>query len=60
MSLWDTIGEDYLRSLEKEPGGGFERDACKTFTLDQSAQYYREHYGVTALRGGDRGRRSTG
>lgn len=46
MSLWDTIGEDYLRSLEKEPVEDL-KETFKTFTLEQSAQYYREHYGVT-------------
>ena len=46
MSLWDTFGEDYLRSLGKEPHENL-TEAFKTFTLEQSAEYYREHYGVT-------------
>lgn len=46
MSLWDTLGADYLRSLGKEPV----EDLAKTFasfTLEEAAQYYRDHYGVT-------------
>lgn len=46
MSIWDTIGEDYLRSLGKEPREDL-KETFKTFTLEQSAQYYRDHYGVT-------------
>ena len=45
MSIWDTIGEDYLRSLGKEPREDL-KETFKTFTLEQSAQYYRDHYGV--------------
>ena len=40
MSIWDTIGEDYLRSLGKEPREDL-KETFKTFTLEQSAQYYR-------------------
>lgn len=46
MFIWDTIGEDYLRSLGKEP----HEDLKKTFmtlTLEEAAEYYRTHYGVT-------------
>lgn len=46
MFIWDTIGEDYLRSLGKEPRENL-KETFKTFTLEQSAHYYREHYGVT-------------
>ena len=46
MSLWDTFGEAYLRSLGKEPRENL-TETFKTFTLEQSAEYYREHYGVT-------------
>lgn len=46
MSIWDTIGEDYLRSLGIETRENL-RETFKTFTLEQSAWYYREHYGVT-------------
>ena len=45
MSLWDTFGEDYLRSLGKEPHENL-TETFKTFTLEESAEYYREHYGV--------------
>ena len=46
MFIWDTIGEEYLRSLGKEP----HEDLKETFmmlTLEEAAEYYREHYGVT-------------
>ena len=46
MHLWDTIGEVYLRSLGKTPREDLKK-TFKTFTLEQSAQYYRVHYGVT-------------
>ena len=46
MSLWDTFGEDYLRLLGKEPHEDL-TETFKTFTLAQSAEYYRTHYGVT-------------
>ena len=46
MSIWDAIGEDYLCSLGIEPRENL-RETFKTFTLEQSAGYYKEHYGVT-------------
>ncbi len=46
MSIWDTIGRDYLRSLGIEPKENL-AETFKTFTLEQSAEYYRTHYGVT-------------
>ena len=45
MFIWDTIGEVYLRSLDIEPRENL-AEAFKTFTLEQAAEYYREHYGV--------------
>ncbi len=45
MFIWDTVAEDYLRSLGKEPKENL-RETFKTFTLFQSAEYYREHYGI--------------
>ena len=45
MSIWDTIGEDYLRSLGIEPRENL-RETFATFTLEQAARYYQEHYGV--------------
>ncbi len=46
MFIWDTIGEEYLRSLGKEPKENL-KETFKTFTLEQAALYYRENYGVT-------------
>ena len=46
MFIWDTFGEDYLRTLGKEPKENL-TETFKTFTLEQAAKYYREHYGVT-------------
>ncbi|MBQ6999293.1 MAG: HAD family phosphatase [Clostridia bacterium] len=46
MFIWDTIGEDYLRSLGKEPKENL-KETFKTFSLEQAAQYYRENYEVT-------------
>ena len=46
MFIWDTIGEDYLRFLGKEPKENL-KETFKTFTLEQAAQYYRENYEVT-------------
>ena len=46
MWIWDTVGEDYLRTLGKEPKENL-KEAFKTFTLEQAAEYYRAHYGVT-------------
>ena len=45
MSIWDTIGEDYLRSLGSEPRENLQ-ETFATFTLEQAARYYQEHYGV--------------
>ncbi len=46
MHIWNTIGEDYLRSLGIEPRENL-AETFKTFTLEESAEYYRTHYGVT-------------
>lgn len=46
MSIWDTIGGDYLRSLGIEPKENL-AETFKTFTMEESAEYYRAHYGVT-------------
>ncbi len=46
MFIWDTIGEDYLRSVGKEPHENL-KEAFMTLTLEEAAEYYREHYGVT-------------
>ncbi|MBE6637454.1 MAG: bifunctional hydroxymethylpyrimidine kinase/phosphomethylpyrimidine kinase [Ruminococcaceae bacterium] len=46
MFIWDTFGEDYLRTLGKKPRENLS-ETFKTFTLERAAEYYREHYGVT-------------
>ena len=46
MFIWDTFGEDYLRTLGKEPRENLS-ETFKTFTLEQAAEYYRKNYGVT-------------
>jgi len=46
MFIWDTIGKDYLCSLGIEPRENL-AETFKTFTLEESAEYYRAHYGVT-------------
>ena len=46
MFIWDSFGEDYLRTLGKEPKENL-TETFKTFTLEESAEYYRTHYGVT-------------
>ena len=46
MFIWDTIGEEYLRSLGKEPHENL-KETFMTLTLEEAAVYYREHYGVT-------------
>ena len=38
MSIWDTIGEDYLRSLGIEPRENLQ-ETFATFTLEQAARY---------------------
>ena len=46
MFIWETIGEDYLRTLGKEPHEDL-KEIFMTLTLEDAAEYYREHYGVT-------------
>ena len=46
MFIWDSIGEEYLRSLGKEPHEDL-KETFMTLTLEEAAEYYREHYGVT-------------
>ena len=45
MFIWDTIGEDYLRSLGREPKENL-AEVFKTFTLTQAAEYYRSQYDI--------------
>ena len=46
MFIWETFADDYLRSLSKEPRENL-RETFATFTLEQAAEYYQKHYGVT-------------
>ena len=46
MFIWDTIGEDYLRTLGKEPHEDL-KETFMTLSLEEAAEYYRTHYGVT-------------
>ena len=46
MSIWNTIGEDYLRSLGMEPHENL-AETFKRFSLDQAARYYQTEYGVS-------------
>lgn len=46
MTIWNTIGEDYLRSLGMEPHENL-AETFKRFSLDQAARYYQTEYGVT-------------
>ena len=43
MSIWSTIGNDYLLSLGIEPKENL-AETFETFTLEESAEYYRSHY----------------
>ncbi len=45
MFIWDTFGEDYLKSFGIEPKENL-AEVFKTFTLEQAAEYYRRHYGI--------------
>ncbi len=45
MHIWDSIGEDYLRSLGYEPREKL-NEKFKTMSLSQAAAYYRSEYGV--------------
>lgn len=45
MHIWDTIGEDYLRSLGYEPEERL-NEKFKRLSLQQAAEYYRSAYGV--------------
>ena len=45
MFIWDTLGEDYLKSMGIVPKENL-AEIFKTFTLEQAAEYYRNHYGI--------------
>ena len=46
MSIWDTLGETYLRSIGYEPRENL-NETFKSMSLYQAACYYRTAYGVT-------------
>ena len=46
MSIWDTIGADYLRSIGYIPRENL-NEIFKNMSLLQAAEYYRNGYGVT-------------
>lgn len=46
MSIWDTVGADYLRSIGFEPKENL-NEVFKDMSLDQAARYYQTEYGVT-------------
>lgn len=46
MSIWDTVGADYLRSIGFEPKENL-NEVFKNMSLDQAARYYQTEYGVT-------------
>lgn len=46
MSVWDTIGEDYLRSIGYRPRENL-NEVFKDMSLAQAARYYQTEYGVT-------------
>ena len=45
MSIWDTIGEDYLRSIGYIPRENL-NEVFKDMSLQQAARYYQTEYGV--------------
>ena len=46
MSIWDTIGESYLRSIGYEPRENL-NEVFKNMSLHQAACYYQSEYGAT-------------
>lgn len=46
MSIWDTIGEDYLRSIGYIPRENL-NETFQAMSLQQAARYYQTEYGVT-------------
>jgi len=45
MFIWDAAGGNYLRSIGKEPTGDLQ-SILKPMSLNQSADYLREHYSI--------------
>lgn len=46
MSIWETAGEDYLRSINRTPKDNL-RQILKSMSLLQSAQFLKTEYGLT-------------
>ena len=47
MSIWKTVGEDYLRTLGIEPDGNL-KETLKTMSLLQAGEYLKQQYGIAA------------
>ena len=45
MGVWDTIGEDYLRSLGYEPRENL-NEKFRIMSIREAAEYYISEYGV--------------
>lgn len=43
MHIWDTLAEDYLKSIYVEPQNGL-RDAVNTLMMEDAAEYLRNEY----------------
>ena len=46
MFIWDSIGEEYLKTFGIEPKENLSK-VFETFTLEQAAEYYRNNYNIT-------------
>lgn len=46
MHFWENLGAEYLREKGIEPPGNI-NEILKTMSLEQSARYFREEYGVS-------------
>lgn len=45
MFIWATFAEDYLKKIGEEPNENL-AETFKTFTLEQAAEHYRNHYNI--------------
>ena len=45
MFIWDNLGEEYLKSFGIKPKENLS-ELLKTFTLEQSAEYFNNHYNL--------------
>ncbi len=46
MAVWDTLGEDYLRAIGKEPKADL-KEKISVMSLNQAAEYFISEYGVS-------------